>query len=192
MGSLKCGSTVTMGEHHHGHGGGEVVSQQTIIYGFIANYLVWVAFALVMWMSFFPLLALRRMPARALNWFTRKIGLTESFRFTTILIMLAAVMLALEFSNQTNKNKSYYRCKQTGHSADNCTSLLGQKWRAERNFWLVGFNFLCWLMVDRLAERIKVEETYSAFLESIGKAQDYAGYAAVQRTASIQDGQKRD
>ena len=43
-------------------------SHHTIVYGFIANYLVWVAMALVVWMSFFPFLKFRRAPAQALNW----------------------------------------------------------------------------------------------------------------------------
>lgn len=56
----------------------------------------------------------------------RKIGLTEKFRFTTILIGLAAVMLALEFFNMQSRSKSYLACKQAppirpGHLA--CDSL---------------------------------------------------------------------
>ena len=81
---------------------------------------------------------------------------------------------------------------QNGHSFTNCGQEQGLKWRAERNFWIMGFNFLCWLMVDRLAERIKVEEMYSTFLEKNGQTDRYAAhYAEMQRSDSASD-PKRD
>ena len=46
-------------------------NNQTLHYTFIANYLIYVAFALVLWMAFCPLLVLRRKPAQALNWVSK-------------------------------------------------------------------------------------------------------------------------
>lgn len=47
------------------------VNQQTVTYTFIANYLVWAALFLVAWMSFMPILSIRRAPAIALNKLSR-------------------------------------------------------------------------------------------------------------------------
>ena len=90
----------------------------------------------------------------------RTIGLTESFRLTTMFLIGAIIMLALEYRNMEARQRGYYECKDRGISMHGCNDEVGVKWRAERNFWMVGFNLLCWLMVDRLSERIKMEETY--------------------------------
>merc|ERR1711865_225037 len=142
----------------------EGLSHHTITYGFIANYLVWVAMILVVWMAFCPLLSLRRGPARVLNWMSRKVGLTSTFKLTTVMLIVGFIMLAMEYISTRPKTSEYYKCKEQGTSITSCDHQLGQKWRAERNLWLVGFNLLCWVMVDRLAERIKMEEDYSSFL----------------------------
>lgn len=42
----------------------------------------------------------------------------------------------------------------------------------------MGFNFLCWLMVDRLSERIKMEENYSDFLANEGLQEKFAAHLA--------------
>merc|ERR1712216_107572 len=181
-------SLAMSGGHHHDQDHHGYQSQQTLIMGFVGNYLVWFSFGLMMWMSFFPIVGLRRMPARGLNWITRKLRMTENFRFTTVLVLLSTISFAVEYINQTGANKNYRECKLGGHSPDNCRDLMAKKLRAERNFWCVGFNFLCCLMVDRLSERLKVEENYNSFLEARGLTEAYARHETVlTRTVSAQD-----
>jgi len=91
----------------------------------------------------------------------RKVGLTETFRLTSVLLIIAILMLALEYRNMEARQRTYYECKASGVNINGCDHQIGQKWRGERNFWMVGFNLLCWLMVDRLSERIKMEEAYT-------------------------------
>merc|ERR1712046_501198 len=82
-----------------------VSANQTVTYTFIANYLVWFALSLVLWMSFIPFLRIRRLPSRVLNWMSAKVGLTRDFRLTTILMGLALLMVALEYMNMRGRTK---------------------------------------------------------------------------------------
>merc|ERR1711907_99306 len=141
-----------------------VVSRQTFVYTFVADYLVWMSLFLVLWMSFCPFLSLRRGPARALNWFSRKIRLTQRFKFTSVLMVLAFIAAATEYLSMSSKQNNYKECKAKGMAQDNCNALLGQKWRAERNFWLMSFNFFAWFIVDILSKQTQQEEYYQEFL----------------------------
>lgn len=90
----------------------------------------------------------------------RKIGLTQDFRFTTILLIFATLLMAIEFRSMLARQNDHFSCKETGVSLNACDHTLGQKWRGERNFYMVTLHFLCWLMVDRLSHNAKQEEAY--------------------------------
>merc|ERR1712232_376700 len=128
-----------MQNRHH-----DVASQQTFYYTLIGDYLVWVSLILVLWMCFCPFLVLRRAPSRILNWVSSKIGLTKDIRFTTLILLLGALAAVMEFMSMQGRNKAFLECKASGTSFNNCEQTRGLKWRAERNFWILLFNALCW------------------------------------------------
>merc|ERR1711907_503236 len=144
------------------------VSSPTFIYTFVANYLVFVGLALVLWMAFCPILSLRRKPAQALNWLSRKVRLTKRFKFTTIITIMCLFAVAGEYFNMAHKQQGYIACKTAGRAIDNCQSQLGAKWRGERNFWLMAFNLFAWFIVGILSNDAAKEEEYSEFLSGEG------------------------
>merc|ERR1711939_506474 len=152
------------------------ISRQTFVYTFVSNYLVFVGLFLVMWMAFCPFLSLRRAPARALNWFSRTIRLTERFRFTGVLMCLALIAAGTEYLSMQSKQNSYLDCKAKGTSTDNCQSYLAQKWRGERNFWLMAFNFFSWFIVDILSKQAKTEEDFHGFLAEQNATESFNEY----------------
>merc|ERR1712028_253398 len=162
-----------MAEHHRSHEI-PVASTQTFYYTLVGEYLVWFSLFLVLWMCFCPFLRLKRMPASALNWISNKIGLTEKIRFTTFLLLITGAAALTEFMFMQSRNKAFVECKAHGATFNNCETQRGLKWRAERNFWILLFNALCWLLVDRLSREIKKEETYSAFLDSKGLVTEFS------------------
>lgn len=88
------------------------VTNQTVTYTFIANYLIWAALFLVAWMSFVPILSVRRAPAIALSKLSRMVGLTRKFNLTTILMLIALVLVGVEFMSMQGRQKAFYSCKE--------------------------------------------------------------------------------
>merc|ERR1711907_458827 len=143
-------------------------SRQTFLYTLVARYTVFIAAGLVLWMAcpFMPVF-LRRKPVQLINWMSEKAHITSvGLNFTTILALLSFLLVFLEYFNVSARQSSYILCKQRG-SLTNCMEEKAEKWRAERNFWLMAFHFFAWLCVYMMAGQ--------------GKEADFNKYAANQR-----------
>ena len=67
------------------------------------------------------------------------LNVTETYRITWVLMVISGIMCAFEYVSMNQKKNAFIQCKEMGRSVNNCHEQLGQKWRAERNNWMVCF-----------------------------------------------------
>jgi len=132
---------------------------QTFYYPVVSNYLTPGAFFLVLWMALIPIPSIRLIPANVLNAAAKKVGLPKNLKFSTFVVVLSALMFVMEFLDMNAKEKAYLQCKsQAVQSMDNCAHYRAQKWRSERNFYMVALHLFLEGLVHLLAVKAENDQ----------------------------------